>query len=153
MPSKTCFFIGHRTAPPDLLPRLVEAVERHVTDYGITEFIVGSHGSFDHLAAQAVRDVKKRHPDITLTRLLAYYRADRPEQLPPGYDGSLYPDGLESTPRRFAITYANRWMARRCDCLIAYDRGYPGNTQAIVRLARARERKGLARVENLGEEI
>lgn len=146
-----CFFIGHRTAPPSLLPRLIEAVEHHITEYGVTDFVVGSHGDFDRLAAQAVRDAKKRHPEVTLTRLLTCYRADRPEELPQGYDGSLYPDGLESTPPRCAIPYANRWMTRRCDYLIAYDRGYPGNTQAIVKAARAREKQGLLRVENLGE--
>ena len=149
----TCFFIGHRTAPPDILPRLIAAVERHITEYGVTEFIVGSHGDFDRLAAQAVRNVKKRHPEVTLTRLLAYYRTDRPEELSPGFDGSLFPDGLESVPKRFAIVQANRWMVHHCDCLIAYDRGYPGNTQAIVKLARAREKEGLMRVENLGEEM
>ena len=148
----TCFFIGHRTAPPDLLPRLIDAVERHAADYGVTEFVVGSHGDFDRLAAQAVREVKKRRPGVTLTRLLAYYRPDRPEALPPGCDGFLYPDGLETTPARFAIPSANRWMVRHCEYLIAYDRGYPGNTRAIVKLARRRESDGLMRVENLGEE-
>ena len=39
------------------------------------------------------------------------------------------------------------------DFIIACDRGCPGNTQAIVKLARARERRGLMRVENLGETL
>ena len=46
-----------------------------------------------------------------------------------------------------------RGSVHHCDCLIAYDRGYPGNTQVIVKLARAREKEGLMRVENLGEEM
>ena len=42
-----------------------------------------------HRTAQAVRNVKKRHPEVTLTRLLAYYRTDRPDELSPGFGTSL----------------------------------------------------------------
>lgn len=38
---KSCFFIGHREAPGKLYPFLSEAIERHITEYGVKEFIVG----------------------------------------------------------------------------------------------------------------
>ena len=41
-----CFFIGHREAGDELLPALTEAVERHITEYGITSFMVGRYGNF-----------------------------------------------------------------------------------------------------------
>lgn len=50
----SCFFIGHREASEDILPELTEAVKRHTADYGVTEFIVGSYGGFDRMAAKAV---------------------------------------------------------------------------------------------------
>lgn len=37
----TCFFIGHHNAPQSVSPLLDEAVERHITEYGVTRFIVG----------------------------------------------------------------------------------------------------------------
>ena len=48
---KSCFFIGHREASSEVLPALAEAVEKHITEYGVTEFIVGNYGGFDHMAA------------------------------------------------------------------------------------------------------
>ena len=68
-----CFFIGHRESGDELLPALTEAVERHITEYGITSFMVGRYGNFDKLAARVVIDEKKRHPEVTLTLLLPYH--------------------------------------------------------------------------------
>lgn len=144
-----CFFIGHRDTPPSILPKLREAAERHITEYGVNEFVVGKYGSFDRFAAQAVAEAKQRHPKIRLTMLLAYYDPHKTIELPNGFDGSLYPDGLEYAPRRAAIVRANQYMVRHSDYLIAYDVGRIGNTRKLVEYARHRERKGLIRVENL----
>ena len=81
-----CFFIGHRDTLPSILPKLREAVERHIADYGVTEFIVGRYGSFDSLAAQVVKEAKQRHPEIRLT-LLPYYDPIKPLELLSGFDG------------------------------------------------------------------
>jgi len=144
-----CFFIGHRDTPASILPKLREAVERHITEYGVEEFVVGKYGSFDSLAAQAVREAKQYHPKIRLTVLLPYYDPHKKIELPSGFDGSLYPDGLEHAPRRAAIVRANQYMVCHSDYLIAYDAGKIGNTRKLVEYARHREREGLIRVENL----
>ena len=68
----TCFFIGHREAPQSLLPKLREAVEEKIISQQTLHFVVGHYGNFDALAAQAVMDAKKRHPEVTLTLLLPY---------------------------------------------------------------------------------
>ena len=57
---KTCFFIGHRDAPEEIKLALAAAVERHITEYGVTEFIVGNYGGFDYMAAKSVIAAKKR---------------------------------------------------------------------------------------------
>ena len=51
---KSCFFIGHREASSELLPILRQTVEKYISEYGVTEFIVGRYGNFDHLAAKTV---------------------------------------------------------------------------------------------------
>ena len=73
MKTTTCFFIGHRDAPEDLRPLLSDAVERHIMQYGVTEFIVGYYGCFDAMAASAVRASKQQHPEISLVLLIPYY--------------------------------------------------------------------------------
>lgn len=47
----TCFFVGHREAPDSLLPKLSAEIERHITEYGVTEFVVGSV----HISASIMR--------------------------------------------------------------------------------------------------
>lgn len=143
----TCFFIGHRDTPKTVFPALVQAVERHITEYGVTEFVVGHYGFFDHLAAQAVIDAKKRHPSVTLVLLLPYHPAERPVDLLPGFDSSFYPPGMEFVPKRFAIPRANRYMADHSGYLIAYAH-YPGNARELVEYAR---RKETSHVENLAD--
>ena len=144
-----CFFIGHRDTLPSILPKLREMVERHITEYGVTEFVVGRYGSFDSLAAQVIKEAKQRHPEIRLTLLLPYYDPIKPLELPRGFDGSLYPDGLERIPKRATIVRANQYMVCHSDYLIAYDAGRIGNTRKLVEDARHREVKGMIHVENL----
>ena len=52
---KSCFFLGHRSAPASILPALEGAVERHITEHGVTCFYVGRYGNFDRLAGRAER--------------------------------------------------------------------------------------------------
>ena len=148
MPS--CFFIGHRNAPETLRPLLDAAVERHIAEYGVTEFVAGHYGRFDYMAAAAVRTAKTRHPDITLVLLLPYYPFPYDTE---GYDSTFYPPGMEDVPKPFAIVRANEYMIRTSDYLICYDRGQIGKTRDFVELARKRERKGLIHVENLAEKL
>lgn len=142
---KTCFFIGHRDAPESIYERLFSAVERHISEYGVGDFVVGRYGNFDRLAARAVMEAKQNHFDITLTLLMPYYRADA-EPLPDGFDGSLFPDGLESVPKRAAILRANQYMIHHCDYMIVYDAGRIGNTRKLV--AEAKKIEGM-HVENV----
>lgn len=140
---KSCFFIGHRDAGEALYPLIVGEVERHIIEYGVNEFIVGQYGWFDRMAARAVQEMKERFPGVRLVLLLAYLKN---EALPNGFDASVYPDGLEIVPKRFAILRANRAMVDRCDCLIAcVSRNYGGAWQCLTHA----QRKGM-HIVNLG---
>lgn len=44
---KLCFFIGHSDAPESLKPKLDDAIERHIADFGVDSFVVGNYGRFD----------------------------------------------------------------------------------------------------------
>ncbi len=68
---KTCFLIGHRYATRAVLPALNTAIERHISQYGVTSCTVGHYGNFDRLATRALREAKSRYPEISLT-LLCY---------------------------------------------------------------------------------
>ena len=130
MGDKTCFFIGHREAPESIYPELARTVE-HLIGQGVNDFYVGHYGNFDGLAARAVIAAKKQHSEVRLTMLLPYHPTERKVILPSGFDGSLYPQGMENVPRRFAIARANRWMVEYCTHLVAYV-NYPASNAGKV---------------------
>lgn len=139
---KSCFFIGHREATDALLPQLLDVIEDLVAQ-GVTDFVVGHYGGFDRVAAGAVLRAKAHRPHITLTMLLPYHPAQRPLPLPPGYDGSFYPPGMENVPRRLAILRANRYMVDHTDVLVAYVWHPASNARELLDYA---EKKGQPRI-------
>ena len=117
---KRCFLFGHREASEVLLPELIRVVTAHVAEEQVGEFIVGSYGGFDRLAARAVAAVKKQYPQIRLVQLQPYHPAVRAVLLPEGFDEGWYPEGMESVPPRLAIVRANRHAIDYADYIIAY---------------------------------
>ena len=124
----------------------MEAIEQHIVEYGVTEFIVGNYGGFDHMAAKAVIAAKERHRGITLSMLIPYHPAERPIKLPSGFDNTFYPPGMEKVPRRFAIVRANRFMVDHVDYLIAYAWHPASNARDLVEYAKKREQRNLISV-------
>jgi len=116
--AKICAFFGHRNIPENLEPALRAAVERAITQYGITEFWNGCYGGFDELAASVVISLKVRYPHIRLRHIFAY----RPTSayVRQGFDSNLYPDTLEQYPDLWHIPRRNLWMAAQCDLSITY---------------------------------
>lgn len=128
MGGKSCFFIGHRETSEAIYQALYAVVEQHIWEYGVTEFIVGHYGGFDRLAASAVKEAKRFYPEVKLTLLLSYHPAERPIPTPDGFDGTFYPPGMESVPRKIAIVRANRYVVDHVD--------YEEYLRQIVELAR-----------------
>lgn len=137
----TCFFIGHREAPDALLSQLTAEIERHITEYGVTDFVVGRYGRFDALAAKCVKAAKKHHLEVTLTMLLSYHPYDRLTPTPPGFDGTFYPSGMETVPKRAAIIRANRYMVEHSEYLIAYAWHPASNAWDLVEYAQRYEKQ------------
>ena len=142
MDTKSCFFIGHREASEEIYPALYAAVEQHILEYGVTEFIVGHYGGFDRLAASAVKEAKRFSPEVKLTLLLPYHPAERPIATPNGFDGTFYPPGMECVPRKAAIIRANRYVVDHVDYLIAYVWHPASNARELAEYAESREKKG-----------
>lgn len=141
MGGKSCFFIGHREASEEIYPVLYAAVEQHIVEYGVTEFIVGHYGGFDRLAASAVKEAKRYHPGVRLILLLPYHPAERPIPTPDGFDSTFYPPGMESVPRKIAIVRANRYVVDHVDYLIAYVWHPASNARKLVEYAQKRQQK------------
>lgn len=146
---KTCFFIGHREADERLLPELMSVVERLIIEEQVSCFYVGGYGGFDRIAASAIKRSKQNHPEITLMLVLPYHPAERPVEIPHGFDGTYYPEGMEKVPRRFAIVKANEIMVNTSDWLIAYVRHGASNSRKILEYA---QHRGSIRIVRIGKE-
>ena len=131
MDKKRCFLIGHHDAPESIYPALQRKIERHITELGVTEFIVGHYGNFDRMAARALVAAKQIHQQISLWLLLPYHPAEQKVEVPDGFDGSFYPEGMENVPRHVAIVKANRYAVAHVHFLIAYIRYSGSNTQKL----------------------
>ena len=149
---KSCFFIGHREASSELLPILRRTVEKHISEYGVTEFIVGGYGNFDHLAAKTVLSLKQQYPQITLSLLIPYHPAERPVETPYGFNNTYYPPGIEKVPRKLAIVRANRYMVDHVDYLIAYAWHPASNARNLVEYAHNRDCKGQINITLIGRD-
>ena len=143
---KSCFLIGHRDSGAEIYPRLRREVERHAEQYGVEEFLVGHYGAFDAMAARAVLETKARRSGLRLTLLLPYHLALRPVALPPGFDGSYFPEGQERVPARAAIVRANEYAMRHCDYLLCYVTHPGSGARDLLEKALRREKKGLLRL-------
>lgn len=152
MSEKSCFFIGHREAPDDLLPILQETVNRHIEECGVTEFVVGHYGGFDYLAAKAVIAAKQVRPEVTLSLLIPYHPAERPMKTPDEFDNTFYPPDMEKVPRKLAIVRANRYMVDHVDYLIAYAWHPASNARDLVEYAEKKSEKGDVAVTNIAQQ-
>lgn len=150
MSNRICFFIGHRDAPKKLRAALDSAVEQHITDFGVTQFVVGHYGQFDQMAARAVAAAKSRHPEVTLTMLLPYHPAEQPIELTEEFNDSFYPFEAERIPRKVAIVRANRYMVEHSDYLIAYVAHTASNTRNLLEYARKCKRESPLVITELG---
>ena len=134
-----------------MLPRLELTIERLIAEENVRYFYVGGYGGFDRIAAAAVKRAKQKYTDITLMLVLPYHPAERAVPTPDGFDGTYHPEGLENTPRRYAIVRTNQIMVNTCDWLVCYVRHGVSNSRNLLEHAQRREAKGLMQIVNIGE--
>lgn len=129
---RACTFCGHHDASSAIKPALYSAIETLITDNGVTEFYVGNQGSFDYMVADTLNALKKLYPRINAFVVLAYMPGEKNKfELEEKLD-TMYPDGLEGVPRRYAITHRNRWMVSNSDYLVsAVSHGWGGAAQTL----------------------
>ena len=142
--SKVCAFFGHREIWSDISEPLEQAIRTAIAD-GTTVFWVGGYGAFDSYATGCVRRLKKEFPQISLHLILAYLPTKK-DPLADTYDSTIYPEGLELVPKRFAISKRNQWIVCNCDMVICYIGHCYGGAYSAYALARKSKKK----IINLG---
>ena len=113
----TVTFFGHKDTPkntePTLRTTLVDLIENHGADV----FYVGNNGSFDTMVRRQLEALSQVYP-ITYSVVLAYLPTKKSEY--DDYARTLLPEGIETVPKRFAISYRNKWMIQQSDVVVTY---------------------------------
>lgn len=112
MAGKCCTFFGHRQCPVSIRPALKRCLEDLIVHYNVTMFYVGNQGAFDNIVRSVLRELAREHNNITYTVVLAYLPPEQKDELArfEDYSDTMYPEGIETVPKRFAIDWRNRWL-------------------------------------------
>ena len=146
-----CTFCGHSNTPDEVRELLAAEIERHIVEYGVTEFWVGNYGGFNRMANAEVQKARLRHPGIRLCLLVPYLPTDGAKLYSDGVDEVIFPAELETVPKRLAISRLNRYMMQRVDYLIAYVAHISGGAYKTLEMAKAREKRGKIHLVNLAD--
>ncbi len=136
----TCSMFGHHDTPRSALKYLAVLMYILVQERHVDKFLFGNQGNFDRMAHKVLTEsVIPKYPGIDYRVVLAYLPSVRP--LDPLYHPAetIYPEGLENVPPRFAISRRNRWMVDQSDIVLVYCRSSTGGTASILEYA---EKKG-----------
>ena len=131
-----CCFFGHKNAGTEIRPVLSAEIERHITEKATDTFYVGGYGQFDSMAAGILHEMKTRHPHISVYHVLAYLPTGANTESREKQHPTLYPEGLEVVPQKFAIVHRNRWLIRESDYIIAYVTASWGGAYKALKYAR-----------------
>ena len=80
-------------------------------------FYVGNNGNFDTMVRRQLEDLSQTYL-ITYSVVLAYLPTEKNK-----YDNltnTIYPEELEIIPKRFAISWRNKWMIQQSDIVVTY---------------------------------
>ena len=139
-----CIFFGHSECGSLDKAMLRNAIGELIKQ-GVTEFLVGNHGQFDGMVFSCLHDLSKDYPEISYTVVLAYLPTNG--QAYDIYRGhSIYPEGLEIGPAKFAIERRNRYLIESADICLCYINHTFGGAYKYAHMAKKR---GL-QVINLG---
>lgn len=135
-----CTFFGHRDCPETIRPRLravlVELIERH----GVEQFYVGRQGAFDAMVCSVLRELEEVYPHISYAVMLERLLGPRDKAIW-DFSDTIFPEGLETVPPRFAISKRNDWMLKQADFVVTYiAHGWGGAAQYAEKAQRQSKR-------------
>lgn len=135
----TCCFFGHHDCTDAVKPLIRQKIMEIYEKYPDTVFCVGNQGRFDALVLSVFKDMLREGMEPDFCVVLAYHpnKSSVPDVTP---EYTLYTEGIERVPRRFAISWRNKWMVQKSDMVICYIRHRHGGAAKFVEMA---EKKNL----------
>ncbi len=134
-----CTFFGHRDTPTKIVSNLKTTIIDLIKNKNVNSFLVGNQGNFDLLVKKTLSELKTMYPYINYHIVLAYMPTKKDAEYPELFRNTIYPDGLENVPPKYAIHRRNMWMIDKSDYVITYVEHNIGGAAQFKELA---EKKG-----------
>ena len=123
-----CTFFGHRDCPASIRAALRSVLVELIEEHGADRFYVGRQGAFDALVRSVLRELTAVYPHISYAVVLE--RLPRKGEEGSDFSDTMFPEGLETVPPRFAISRRNEWMLSQADYVVTYiTHGWGGAAQ------------------------
>lgn len=121
MKYKCCTFFGHHDCPTSIKRKLQDILIHLIEQEHVNLFYIGNHGIFDDMAYSVLLELTLQYPHIACCIVLAYLPQPTSQHLSPQYIfHTIYPEGIETVPKRFAISWRNHWMLEQSDFVVTY---------------------------------
>ena len=129
-------FFGHKNAPTEKIEsRLYDCLIELIEKYGAEQFYVGNQGAFDRVVLKLLKELKNKYPKMEYSVVLAYFPEEEMQEK------TIYPDGLETVPRKFAIDRRNYWMIERSDVVVTFVERSFGGAAKFKEIARRKKKR------------
>lgn len=138
---KTCTFFGHRDCPDSVYPLLRNTIINLIENNNVLNFYVGNHGNFDSLVIKIFKELLPVYPNIKFFVVLAYMPSTRNLYSEFILRNSIFPEGIETIPKRFAISHRNRWLVNNSDILVTYVTHSSGGAAQFSALAEKKHKQ------------
>lgn len=132
-----CTFFGHKDVSDSIAQSLITILTDQIENHSADTFYVGNNGNFDRVVKNILKQLKLIYPHINYYVVLAYMPGKKQAQ--EDLSDTIYPEGLEFVPMKYAIDKRNRWMLEKADCVITYVTHNFGGAAKFKAIA---ERKG-----------
>ena len=128
MKNNTCCFFGHRTINEtnELRTKLMNCIEKLITDEKVDTFLFGSKSEFDRLCLEVVTELKGKYPHIKRI----YVRAEYPvindgynSYLLNSYDFTYYPQVIIGAGRAVYVKRNYEMIDRSNFCIVYCEDG------------------------------
>ncbi len=135
----TCTFFGHRNITHDIESVLNSVLVDLIENENVNLFYVGNSGVFDAMVQNKLKHLKSLYPHIKCFTVIAYMPTKQ-NKTETDLD-TIYPDGLENTPPKFAINKRNKWMIDKSDYVVTYVKHTTGGAVKFKEFAEKEEKK------------
>ena len=136
----TCTFFGHRDYIKGIKPILKNTLLDLIVNKNVDCFLVGNNGFFDSSVISVLTELQNEYLNINFFVVLAYMPLNSMSFENTSYK-TLFPEGLESVPHKFAISYRNNWMLKKSDYVVAFVKRPFGGAAKFYNMALRQNKK------------